>query len=85
MRIISKGRNEKGELEITLSITGANIEEFLDKEERLAELLNEAGLAATAHLLEESDVNESRMSTTEEKVLYRKGRVKKNTKRPTEP
>jgi len=79
MELLSSKKGTNGNLIITLEITGDESLSFLDQEENLAILLNQAGLLATKSLLSELDSQASSLKV-EGKVHYKKSVQKKSTK-----
>jgi hypothetical protein len=76
MKILSSEKKESGKILITLEIASDENLSFLEQEESLAELLNEAGRMAIVCLLESLDKTGQK---TEEggQVYYRKSVQKK--------
>jgi hypothetical protein len=77
---ISEGPD--GKLVITMEIPAQGTASFLEQEEDLARLLNEAGRLATQSLLKQYD-REERSVVVEGERHYRKGAQKKSTRPPT--
>lgn len=83
MQILSHTKNSKGKLQIVLEIAAEEADSFLEKEENLAELLNEVGCLATAEMLKSSDLSEQQIQVKGQKY-YQKSVQKKSTEPPTE-
>ena len=83
MKILSSEKTDSGKLLITLEVESDTSISFLEQEEKLAELLNEAGCLATSSLLESLDKTGHKIEERGQ-VYYRKSVQKKSTKAPTE-
>ncbi len=81
MQIRSVEKESSGKFVITLEIESDQADSFLSKEEKLADLLNQAGCLATAELLKQADSTQG-VVHTEQGKYYQKGVQKKSIKPP---
>lgn len=82
MEIVSFKKLSNGQLNLTLDLSTEESVSFLEKEESLAILLNQAGLLATEVLLKES-LQEGKRIEHKGEVYYQKDMQKKVMKAPT--
>jgi len=82
MQITEIQGGSSGKMVISMEVSSQEGDSFLSSEEKLADLLNEVGRQATAHLLKEQDES-AKIIYNDGVVYYSKGIKKKTMKAPT--